>query len=143
MHPAVGETDCSMPGWLSATEKHVLPARRFAGALVAVFVLLQSSATVTVWGSRVASCCCKHHDGSVKCRCPACAHGRELEAGCPVLKSCDSGSGLKAEAFSRTAMLAAVERALPAPRRQAPPPILQDPLHEPPDLDVDTPPPLA
>jgi hypothetical protein len=129
--------------WVRTIETRLGLARRCAGALVAVFVLLQSSAIVTISGSRVAGCCCKHLDGSVQCRCPACVHGRELEGGSPVLKSCDSGSSLKAEAFSPTAMLAAVRRALPEPRRQAPPPSLPSPLHEPPHLDIDTPPPLA
>jgi hypothetical protein len=132
-----------MPRRLHAIAKRLRFARRFAGAFLAVFVGLQSGAAVAVSDSAGASCCCKHPDRSVDCPCPACTHGRELEAGKPVLKTCNTGGGLEAVAFLPVAMLAPPEHALPQAARRPSSPPFSKPPHEPPDFDLDTPPPLA
>jgi hypothetical protein len=118
-------------------------ASRLAGALLALSVGLQSGAAIAIPGARVANCCCKPQDASVKCHCPSCTHGRELEAGNPVLKSCGGGTDLKAVALSPAPVLVGTEDVLLEQRRQAAPPAVPERLNEPPDLDVDTPPPLA
>lgn len=118
-------------------------ASRLAGALLALSVGLQSGAAIAIPGARVANCCCKHPDASVTCHCPSCTHGRELEAGNPVLKSCGGATDLKAVAISPAPMLVSIEHVLLEQGRQPAPPSVPERLNEPPDLDVDTPPPLA
>jgi len=128
---------------LRSMEQGLRLARRFAGALLALSVGLQSGAARAIPSARVASCCFEHQDGSVKCQCPSCTHGRELEARTPILGSCSGRADLEAVAFSPAPLLAAPERVLPEQRRHASPPAVPQRLQEPPDLDVDTPPPLA
>ena len=114
--------------------------RRVAGALLTVLLALGPTAAVAAQQS--ATCCCKHN-GEAKCHCPVCTHARELEEGHASLKSCGSGETVKAAAWSPAPFLPPVAVAArplaPLARPTATPP----PLHEPPDLEVKTPPPLG
>jgi hypothetical protein len=110
------------------------------GALTACLLSLQAAGAVLQAPRESAPCCCKHH--GVRCHCPACEHGREVESGSPLIKSCAPGAPTWTPVAPIDPLVpeAAVVLELapqPVPHTE-PPPLVAAPAPE-----VPTPPPLA
>jgi hypothetical protein len=109
------------------------------GILGAWLLTLQSLALPLLSAPAAESCCCAHRDAN--CRCKVCSHGRELEAGTPVLRTC--------ETTPAPAAILGVGVALPTPAetpraQMVTPDVPQARAAEPTDhvREVPTPPPL-
>ena len=115
------------------------PWCRAVGILGAWLLTMQSLALPLLTAPAAESCCCAHREAN--CRCKVCSHGRELEAGTPVMKTCG--------ATDVPAAVAGMSVALPTPGEQrrvamVAPALPQARATEPPDhvREVPTPPPL-
>ena len=115
--------------------------RALAVIAVCVFSLQSMRLPLLTAGPR-AACCCHHHAEDADCKCPVCAHQREMQSGKPYFKSCsqpDEPIALTSLAPAIPVVKAVARKSpvwMPVPSRaESPPPG--------PALDVPTPPPLA
>ena len=116
-------------------------ARRAIGLLAACLLSFEAVGVVPAIG-RTPACCCLRLLAE-KRRCPVCAHGKEIDSGQPVLKTC----GLHdATSLPRASFLPAAPPPMAETVTMARQPLPQDEpiaLVPAPSPDVPTPPPLA
>lgn len=127
---------------LIQTASRLYALRVVALALALIFGWQSGVAAATFESPGAASCCCKLR-GEHRCTCPICAHARELASGTRSLHSCSEPGAAALPPHRALACLPQVAaRAAKLPAAAQPSPAVSL-LHEPPPLEVPTPPPLG
>ncbi|HWE24766.1 MAG TPA: hypothetical protein VG496_12590 [Myxococcales bacterium] len=113
---------------------------RIVGMIAACAASLSLTGALPLLAADDPSCCCEHH--AKDCRCPACAHARELAAGHAMVETCAPRSP--------SAILVMHEVVTPMATAPLPPAIPRLPIDSPaimpapdPVPEIPTPPPLA
>ena len=116
-------------------------ARRVVGLGIACFLSWQAVGILPA--IKLAPACCCLRMQAEKKRCPVCAHGKDLESGQPLLKTCGSDGATSIPLALVSPVLPAAAAAKTVAVKQSLPEDGNPPLAPAPSLEIPTPPPLA